>query len=317
MALAEKVGRAVRILAILWLISLPLPAATYYLTIVGLGGAPEYNMEFAKWAADLNQELRQNGPNAHVMTLTGDQARRAQIDSAFARLATQVSPQDAFALMLIGHGTFDGVDYKFNIPGPDITAAQLAELLNRIPARRQLVVNMTSASGASIAALARRDRIVITATKSGTENNATVFARYWIDALHDPAADTDKNGTISALEAFRYAEEKVAAYFNSEKLLSTEHARLTDNGSAEAVQDPGPANDEGLLAVSFPVMRPPVESAQALSPAKQRLFTKKQSLEAQIDRLKYQKSALPAEEYHQQLTTLLLELARTQAEIDQ
>lgn len=323
MAAEKEVGRAVRVWQTCFLISavfllstLSLRAATYDLTIAGLGGAPEYDTEFAKWAADLDHELRQNGPNVHVTTLTGDEARRGHIEAVFAELAKEISPQDAFALMLIGHGTFDGIDYKFNIPGPDITAARLAALLDRIPAQRQLVVNMTSASGASIPALARKGRVVITATKSGNERNATVFARYWIDALHDPAADTNKNGTVSALEAFRYAEQKVAAYFDSEKLLATEHALLTDNGSKEAVRDPGQGNQQGLLAASFPVLRPPVESARALSPEKQRLVAKKQKLEARIDRLKYEKAAMPETEYRQQLTSLLLELARTQAEID-
>ena len=54
---------------------------------------------------------------------------------------------DALVLMLIGHGSFDGVDYKINLPGPDLSAIELAGLLDRIPAGRQLVVNMTSASG--------------------------------------------------------------------------------------------------------------------------------------------------------------------------
>ena len=40
------------------------------------------------------------------------------------------------------------------------------------------------------------------------EKNATVFGRYWVEALRDPAADVDKNETISALEAFQYAEKK-------------------------------------------------------------------------------------------------------------
>ncbi len=129
-----------------------------------------------------------------------------------------------------------------------MTAAELASMLNRIPARRQLVVNMTSCSGASLAPLAKKDRIVITATKSGTEKNATIFARYWVDALRDPAADTDKNGTVSALEAFRYAQRKTAAYFESEKLLATEHAMISDTGTAKAVRDPKPENGQGMLA---------------------------------------------------------------------
>jgi hypothetical protein len=178
------------------------------------------------------------------------------------------------------------------------------------------VVNMTSASGASLAALAKKGRIVITATKSGTEKNITVFARYWIDALRDPAADVDKNGTVSALEAFRYAESKTAAYFQQEKLLATEHPLLSDTGSTTGVRDPTPENGQGLLAAAFPVLRPPSEVAQGANPEKQKLLQKKQQLEAKIDRLKYQKAAMPEEEYRQQLTGLLLDLARTQAEID-
>ena len=139
---------------------------------------------------------------------------REQIRARFAELAKQAKPADALVVMLIGHGTFDGVDYKFNIPGPDITGAELAALLDRVPATRQCVVNMTSSSGGSIEALRRPNRVVIAATKTGTEKNATVFARYWAEALRDPAADTDKNEAISALEAFRYAQRKTAEFFD-------------------------------------------------------------------------------------------------------
>lgn len=293
-----------------------MPAASYYVTVAGLGGTPEYEMQFAKWAMDLDHELKANGPDAHVITLSGPSATRQRLQQTLSQLGSEVQPEDAFALLLIGHGTFDGTDYKFNLPGPDITAAELAALLNRIPARRQLVVNMTSCSGASLAALAKKDRIVISATKSGSEKNAPVFARYWIDALHDPAADMDKNGTISALEAFVYAQRKTAGYFEAEKLLATEHSLLTDTGTANAVRDPKPENGQGLLAGAFPLLRPQTETAKALAPEKQKLLAKKEDLEARIDRLKYQKAAMPEDQYKQQLAALLLELARTQAEID-
>jgi len=316
MALAPAMGRLMKLLAMLLLSAWAASATNYYVIIAGLGGEPEYDMQFAKWATELDHELRQNGPNARILTLTGNNATAQHIHELFSQLAGEMSPDDAFALMLIGHGSFDGIDYKFNIPGPDITANELAAWLNRIPAERQLIVNMTSCSGASIPALARKGRIVITATKSGNEKNATVFARYWIDALHDPAADTDKNGTVSALEAFRYAQRKVAAYFDSEKLLATEHALFTDTGSASAVRDPEPQNGQGLLASSFPMLRAQPAATAGLTPEKQRLVAKKQELEAKIDRLKYQKAEMPEAEYRAQLSALLLELARTQAEID-
>lgn len=316
MAIAQKMGNGMRAILLFLVLAATLSAANYYVTIAGLGGAPEYDAQFAKWAADLDKELKTNGPEAHVITLSGIAVNRQKVQETLTGLNAEMKPGDAFALFLIGHGTFDGTDYKFNLPGPDIKADELAALLNRIPARRQLVVNMTSCSGASLGPLAKKDRIVITATKSGTEKNATVFARYWIDALKDPSADTDKNGTVSALEAYAYAQRKTAAYFEAEKLLATEHAMISDTGTANAVRDPKPENGNGLLAAAFTIIRPEAEGASSLSPDKQKLLAKKEDLEAKIDRLKYQKAAMPEEEYKQQLTALLLELARTQSEID-
>ena len=140
-----------------------------------------------------------------------------------ATVAHDAKPEDDFVLMLIGHGSFDGADYKFNLVGPDVTAAELAEMCDQIPAKRQLIVNTTSASGGSVAALERPGRGVIAATKSGTEKNATVFARYWVEALQDPTADMDKSESISAMEAFEYADRKTAAFYESQKRLATEH----------------------------------------------------------------------------------------------
>src|SRR4051794_28740283 len=175
---------------------------------------------------------------------------------------------------------------------------------------------MTSCSGASFGVLSRKDRVVITATKSGTEKNAPVFARYWIDSLHDPAADADKNGTVSALEAFTYAQRKTAAYFESEKLLATEHAMIADDGRSAGVRTISNRDREAVLAAAFPLIRPATAVARNASPEKQKLVARKEDLEAKIDRLKYQKAALAPDVYKQQLSALLLELARTQAEID-
>ncbi len=52
----------------------------------------------------------------------------------------------------------------------------------------------------------------------------------------DPAADADKNGTVSALEAFTYAQRKTTAYFESEKLLATEHSMIADSGRVDGVR---------------------------------------------------------------------------------
>ena len=130
-------------------------AATYYVTVAGLGGTPEYETQFAKWAAELDRCVARERARMRMWRRWRELRPRAQHlrADAGAHWRRRFSPTMTFALLLIGHGTFDGTDYKFNLPGPDITAAELASLLNRIPAERQLVVNMTSASGASFLAL--------------------------------------------------------------------------------------------------------------------------------------------------------------------
>ena len=143
-----------------------------------------------------------------MTTLYGPQATKAQVQSALGQIAKDAKPADALVVMLIGHGSFDGFEYKINLPGPDLSGVELAALLDRVPATRQFIVNMTSASGGSRAALEKPGRVVITATKSGTEKNATVFARYWVEALRDPAADTDKNETVIGARSVQLRQRK-------------------------------------------------------------------------------------------------------------
>ena len=290
-----------------------LPATTYYVTVTGLGGEPDYEQHFAMWAKDIEKALK-TGPDSKVETLVN--VSREQVRAALDRIAKQAKPPDAFVLMLIGHGSFDGYEYKINLPGPDLTASELAKLLDQIPASRQLVVNMTSASGGAIEFLRKPNRVVIAATKNGTERNATVFARYWAEALGDPAADSDKNDVVSALEAFRFADKKTVAFYESQNRLATEHAVLEDTGKGEGVRAPSPENGEGLLAAQFPLLRIGATATAAKDPAKLQLLAKKEQLEQQIDKLKYDKAAIPPDEYKKQLGALLLQLAKTQEEID-
>jgi len=208
------------------------------------------------------------------------------------------------------------VDYKFNIPGADLSATELAALLDHVPATRQLVVNMTSCSGGSIETLRRPTRIVITATKTGGEKNATIFARYFAEALREPAADVDKNESVSALEAFQYAQQKTTEFFDTQKRLATEHSVIEDTGKGQGERTPNAENGEGRLAASFPVVRLGANAAAARDPNKRALIERKEQIEQAIDKLKFEKAALPVADYKRQLTQLLLELAKTQEAID-
>ena len=289
-------------------------AATYYAIVAGLGGEPDYDQRFIAEAHDLARIFTAGSDQAHVVSLTGAQATATQMKSTLAAVAHEAKPDDDFVLILIGHGSFDGVEYKFNLVGPDLTGAEIAGLCDRIASWRQLIVDTTSASGGAVQSFERPGRAVIAATKSGTEKNATVFARYWVEALEDPSADTDKSESISAMEAFSYASKKTAAFYDSQKRLATEHAVFNDAGSGDVVREAGAG--QGLLLENFTLLRLGASQQVADNPARRELLEQKDALEQKIDTLKYQKAAMDADDYKKQLTEALLQLAGVQEQLD-
>ena len=311
-----KARFAITPLALMLFASLPLGASTFFVTVAGLGGEPDYEQRFTAAANDLDHILKSSGGDAHVFTVTGTSSTRQHIQDTLAEVAREAKPEDDFVLILIGHGTSDGVEYKFNLPGPDVSATELASWCDRIAAKRQLIVNTTSASGGSISAFDRPGRAVITATKSGTEKNATVFARYWIDALRDPTADVNKNDAITAMEAFDYASAKTAAFYDTQKRLATEHAVFEDTGKHEIARAASSDTGEGRSLSNFTLLRLDAAQKAFADPAKRNLLAKKEELEQKIDMLKYQKAAMGLDDYKQQLTQALVDLARVQQEID-
>src|SRR4029077_6246249 len=166
-------------LILLSLLGGALRADSFFLIVSGLGGEPEYEQRFSGWAKDLDK-IAHAEPNAKVSTLSGPDATKVNLEAKLRSIASESKPTDSLVLMLIGHGSFDDANYKFNIPGPDIAATDLVELLDKVPTQ-QLIVDMTSASGGALPLLQNQNakRVIITATKSGTEKNATIFARYW------------------------------------------------------------------------------------------------------------------------------------------
>jgi len=302
------------LLATACMFAFPTRAATYYVVVAGLGGEADYEQRFTAAAKDLDRIFGAAGSTAHVYTLAGAQATAKQLAETLSAVARAAKVDDDFALILIGHGSFDGAEYKFNLVGPDVTAREIAAMCDRIVARRQLIVDTTSASGGAVVVLERPGRAVIAATKSGTEKNATVFARYWVEALEDPTADTDKSDSISAMEAFRYAAKKTAAFYDSQKRLATEHAVFNDTGKGEPVRESG--NGQGMLMSSFTLLRIGTNQQAANDPAKRALLDRKDELEQRIDTLKYQKAAMDPQDYKKQLTDALVELAKVQEELD-
>jgi hypothetical protein len=306
--------RKALMLALILALSAHTYAATYYVVVAGLGGEPDYEQRFTAAANDLDKVFKAQGPTSHVYTLVGTSSTAARIRETMTAIGREAKSDDDFILILIGHGSFDGVEYKFNLVGPDLSANELATLCDRIASRRQLIVDTTSASGGAVAAIEHPGRAVIAATKSGTEKNATVFARYWVEALQDPSTDTDKSDSVSAMEAFNYATKKTAAFYDSQKRLATEHAVFNDTGRGEPVRTSG--EGQGALLSSFTLLRIGEGQRAANNPAKRALLEQKDELEQKIDTLKYQKPAMDHADYRKQLTEALVKLASIQQELD-
>ena len=155
-------------------------AATYYITVAGLGGEADYEQRFEGLANDLNKLLKESGGDLRVYTLSGKDATRAKVEEVFGTVAREAKADDDLVVMLIGHGSFDGSEYKINLPGPDVSGVELANLCDKIAAKRQLIVNTTSASGGSVAALKKSGRGVITDDESDPSPRltATISGRW-------------------------------------------------------------------------------------------------------------------------------------------
>jgi len=243
---------------------------------------------------------------------------RDGLEKACGQLAGRIARAELVFVFVAGHGSYDKSGYKLNLVGPDPTGDDLAGILYSIPAERTIVVNTTSASGGSIPALAQKGKIVIAATKSGNERNRTRMGAYFIESLKGNAADLDKNGRVSVLEAFSFAVKRVEEYHSREGSLQTEHPVLEDNGDGEAYPDPGPQNGEGLLArTTYLGAASPTPAGLAQSAEQQALAREIAALEKAVEKLRYEKSSMPAEEYEKKLEALLIRLAELNAKRSQ
>ncbi len=283
---------------------------------VGAAGEEEFGKDFVNWAEQWRRATEQTGAAHQVIGLgptnaTTDLVRLKEILSG--------EPTNTTAelwLVLIGHGTFDGKEAKFNLRGPDLSATDLAEWLK--PYRRPvIIINCAASSSPFLNKLSGPDRVVVTATKSGYEENFARFGKFMVEAVSDLKADLDKDGQTSLLEAFLMAARQVAEFYETEGRLDTETALLEDNGDglgtaadffrgARAVKKPaGGGTVDGLRAHQVHLMRSPRE--QQMPPE---VRARRDDLEFALERLRESKITLATEDYYRRLENLLLELAR-------
>lgn len=284
--------------------------------VIGASGEPEYAEQFTAWAGLWKEAAAKGGLQTVVI---GEDKENPEHDRArlLGALTNEVAkPDGELWLVFIGHGTFDGRAAKFNLRGPDISADDLAALL-KLCKRPMAVIDCASASGPFINALSAPGRVIITATRSGYEVNATRFGGYFAKAVADPAADLDKDGQTSLLEAYLFASRQVALFYEEAGRLATEHPLLDDNGDALGT----PADwFRGVRAVKSAANGKSVDGVRAnqlslvRSDAEQELSAearaRRDELEKKLSELVSRKKSMGEDEYYQELESLLVEVAR-------
>jgi hypothetical protein len=284
--------------------------------INGAGGEPEYAKQFEQWTTDLNSVLtrRYGFAPGKSKVLSEKSATAEEVKRTFGLLKTDLDANNVLFLFLIGHGSFDGKEAKFNLVGPDLSASDYNQLLSALPTKRIVVFNMSSASGEFVKPLSAKGRIVVTATRNGQETNATRFTGFFIAALNATDGDTDQDGHTSVLEAFVYANRLTEEFYKRAGRLATEHALFDDNG--DGVGREKPEAGEGLLARATYLDSLSVDEAAA-SAATGRLLKERARLEGEIEQLIARKANMAEAEYEATLERLFIELAKVNRSIKQ
>lgn len=297
---------------------------THVLIVSGASGEPRFATLFHAEAMAFRGALttRAGVPDSQITYLAEDptkdpkaitgRSNRDGVIQAVEQIASRARAGDAVLFLLLGHGSAENDNPRFNVPGPDLSAADFGRMLERLSNQRVAFVNATSASGDFVKALSGPNRIVVTATKSGFERNETLFSGHFVAAFARDGADADKDGRVSLLEAFTYARREVQRAYEQSNRLQTEHAILDDNGDGVGSADPGERGPDGPRARSFVLgTAVGVNAALASDPRAAELLATQRRLQVQLDSLRLGKSAMPEREYEQRLEDLLLKLAET------
>jgi hypothetical protein len=304
------------------------------IVVIGAPGTPEYSREFTQWADRWAQAAQK--ASARVVQIGRDDVEPTTVPATNpttspttdkqrlqnALTAETTEPVQPLWLVLMGHGTSDTKDTKFNLRGPDVSNQELADWLR--PMKRPVaIIDCSAASAPFLNRLSVPGRVVITATRSGSEIQYSRFGEYLSAAIADPAGDLDKDGQTSLLEAFLAAAHRTEEFYKQAGRLATEHALLDDNGDGLGT---GAEFFEGIRATKAARAGAPLDGPRArqwhlvLSPAEQAIpadvRAQRDEIELSIESLRQRKSSMPETAYYAQLEELMLKLSKLYQRIE-
>lgn len=302
------------------LFAAPVSASERYALIVsGANGEASYADQYAQWRQQTVTALLEKlaFDDAKILTLSdgGDAAHEATaagVRRSLESLRGQMRADDLLFVLLIGHGSFDGTDAKFNLVGPDLSSVEWAALLKPLPGQ-VVVVNTTAASFPFLERLAAPRRIVVTSTDSVAQRFDTVFPEYFIRALTDANADLDKNGRVSVWEAFAAASMGVRRYYTQRGQLATEHALIDDNGDGVGREAGGEGTDGSISSRLY--LDPEVAGSAPTDEELLQLLQKRAGLQIDVDELKQRRQLLTPDEYEKEFERIMIALATVSRDI--
>jgi hypothetical protein len=289
------------------------PAQRYALVVEGVSGGDEFATMHRQWLDALVTLLKTKFgfDAAHLAVLAEtpkageDKSTAEGVKAALATFAKVTKPEDLVFVMLIGHGGGDATDAKFNLVGPDLSVSEWNDLLKPV-AGHLAFVDATSASFPFLRGLAAPGRVIITATSTPSQKYHTVFADAFIQALSATAADQDKNGRISLLEAFVYASDLVKQSYERRGVMATEHAVFNDSGDGAPHDKPVEGGAGTVAALTY---LDAAVAATSSDPAMQQLLDRQRALTDQVDDLRRRRPSMTPDQYDAEFEKLIIELS--------
>lgn len=339
----DAVAKTIRLLSVIGTLLLPVSFARcadvgehtesprQVLVVVGASGTPEYGRMFDAWASRWMEAAHSGGANAVLIGSESDSEQQSELSDRdilqeelglFRKNAAGKAGAELW-IVLLGHGTFDGRLARFNLRGPDVSATEFGQWLDGISCPT-VVANCASASAPFLQKVAAPNRVIISATKSGAEQNFARFGEYLSLSIGDASFDLDKDGQTSVFEAFLAASRRTDQFYESEGRLATEHSLLDDNGDAQGIRadwfrgirpvktPKGTETVDGQRAHQLHLVRSATE--QRLPPE---LRQRRDSLELAVIQLRDRRQQFDdVDAYYAQLESLLVQLAQVYEQSD-
>jgi len=199
--------------------------------IAGLGGTKAYSRNLLDWTNRFHAVLtkRCGVPAKNIIVLTEAADAKAKpprikatvenIRQALAKTALAIRDQDQFVLFMAGHGQINEPVGKLCLPGLDLTADDLADMIDALPTDNMVIINCSSGGAEFIKTLAVPGRVLISGAGAGNDGTQAYFAEFLLRAYETGQADANKDKAIDLMEAFVYAARETGNFYHRQYLM--------------------------------------------------------------------------------------------------